>query len=193
MAIVSLSPSPSLPALSLPTVRPSSSDPIAHASDTMPSVAVVVLQPVGDLSQDHASIVQTMLTAALHQANAVVLDLIWVDAIAPDGMAVLIGGLQLAKSLGKDLSFYSADAKTYAVLQAQRYHQRSSLDQDTAACHADFSEFLSRHGQSPFNSAEKAPLPQPKPFVKPSRPSLPVVLSAAPYAPTNWHAGHVAS
>lgn len=155
-------------------------------------VTTLVLQPIGHLSQDQASNFLATLTEALQQANTVVIDFLWVTAVAPDGLAVLLAGLQLAESLGKDLSFYSADVDTYAVLQAQRYQRRSLSDQGTVVCQVGFSEFLSRRGQTPSDTIEQAPLPRPKPLVQPTR-AQPVVLSAAPYTPMTWHSNHVAS
>jgi anti-anti-sigma regulatory factor len=175
------------PSSSLPTGMP-----VRPSLDQHP-VTTLVLQPMGHLSQDRASSFQVTLTEALQQANSVVIDFLWVTAVAADGLAVLLAGLQFAESLGKDLSFYSADADTYAVLQAQRYQRRSlSLDQGTVVCQPGFSEFLSRRGHTSTDTTEQAPLPKPKPLVQPTRPQ-PVVLSAAPYTPTTWHSNHVAS
>jgi anti-anti-sigma regulatory factor len=202
MAIVTLSSSPTLPiassavTLSCNPLAPQDGVTTPQGTPPVPTqpISTIVLQPVGCLGEGNISTFQAKLTDALYQASTVVIDFIWVDAVAPEGLAALMAGLQLAESLGKELSFCSADSETYATLQAQRLQQRShSLNQRTVVCRDDFSDFLSRRGQSLAVTPEKTPLPKPKPLVIHPSCSLPIILPAASYAPMNWHTDHAAS
>jgi anti-anti-sigma regulatory factor len=79
----------------------------------------VVLRPNGCL--DEAS--SPAFTKAIEQAldlttETVIVDLLWVDSVQPEGIACLIAGLKLASTLGKTLSLRFMDVPTQAYIKA---------------------------------------------------------------------------
>lgn len=79
----------------------------------------VVLRPNGCLDSVNSS----SFTKALEQAlelttETVVVDLLWVDSVQPEGITCLIAGLKRASALGKTLSLRFMDVATQAAMRA---------------------------------------------------------------------------
>lgn len=79
----------------------------------------VVLRPNGRLD----AVSSPAFTNALQQAlelttETVVVDLLWVESVEPEGVACLIAGLKRASGLGKTLSLRFMDVATQAAVQA---------------------------------------------------------------------------
>jgi anti-anti-sigma regulatory factor len=171
-----------------------------------PPLESVVLQPIGSLGQESYVTFHAALTDALQQARVVIIDLIWVDAVAPEGIAVLIFGMQFAESLGRELEVCSADANTYAALENERSRMRSLyFSHRTEVCDQGFNEFLTCRGRLSSitlpsitvtnivtNTVTNTTQVVPSPFVPTPRP-LPTALPAAAYTSANWHSDNVAS
>lgn len=114
----------------------------------------IVLQPYALSGVDGARFQQS-LTEALTHANAVIVDLLWVDSIEKDHIQILFSGMQRAYLLGKLLSFLSIDHATRSTLDClwEQYREREAL-----TCYEvftpDFEQFLDRHREdrlpSPF-------------------------------------------
>jgi len=80
----------------------------------------IILQPNGSLYGVAVLDFQTTLEEALEEATeAVVVDLQQVNAIAAEGVAVMITGLELAAILGKSLAFDSMDGATCVALRLE--------------------------------------------------------------------------
>jgi anti-anti-sigma regulatory factor len=108
--------------LMLPVVSGSMAklDPETTTSNT------IILQPKGYLSGIALLDFQTNLEQALEQAVfGVVVDLQQVDAIAPEGIATLVIGLELAAILGKSIVFHSMDL---AICQGLKVEWRRSRE-----------------------------------------------------------------
>lgn len=89
-------------------------DPETAASNT------IVLQPKGCLGGIAVLDFQINLEQALERAaQRVVVDMQQVDAVAPEGIAALARGLELAAILGKAIVFHSIDIATRKDLRAE--------------------------------------------------------------------------
>lgn len=89
-------------------------DPETTASKT------IVLQPKGCLDGIAVLDFQTNLEQALETAaQGIVIDMQQVDAVAPEGIAALALGLELAAILGKSIVFLSLDLVSHTVLRAE--------------------------------------------------------------------------
>lgn len=91
----------------------------------------VVLQPSKNLIGQAGKAFQEELQAAIAQAGAVIVDLLWVREIEPTLMSVLAAGMQQAHRLGKSLSLLSLNAKMRSQIEAiwQQEHQTQILSQ----------------------------------------------------------------
>ena len=122
----------------------SHSSPIESSSEEG-YVGTVVLQPYA-LSGVDGTRFQQSLTEALTRAEAVIVDLLWVERIEKDTIQMLFGGMQRAYLLGKPLSFLSIDHATRSTLDFlwEQYREREAL-----TCYdvftPDFEQFLDRH------------------------------------------------
>jgi anti-anti-sigma regulatory factor len=95
-------------------------DPEATISNT------IVLQPKGCLGGIAVLDFQTNLEQALEEAAlGVVVNMQQVDAIAPEGIATLVIGLELAAILGKSIVFHSMDL---AICQGLKVEWRRSRE-----------------------------------------------------------------
>lgn len=80
----------------------------------------IILQPKGYLGGIPVLDFQINLEQALETAALrVVVDMQQVETVAPDGIAVLARGLELAAILGKSIGFDSIDLSTYIGLRAE--------------------------------------------------------------------------
>ncbi|MGE5656338.1 MAG: STAS domain-containing protein [Actinomycetota bacterium] len=80
----------------------------------------IVLQPHGSLAGVSALDFQTQIEQALEvTVSGVIVDLQKVDSVAPEGISVLMAGLELAAILGKALAFQSVDLTTRLALRAE--------------------------------------------------------------------------
>lgn len=106
----------------------------------------LVLQPRGELDSSTSAAFQVRLEQALHCATkAIVIDLMWVEAIDPAGLEVLKAGVCLAAGLGKNLSFKSLPAKIWAELEVEQITLRSKALGSWATAHReDLDRFLSQ-------------------------------------------------
>jgi len=105
-----------------------------------------VLQPRGRLDQTSSPTLQLILEQSLHQATeAVILDLIWVEAIDSVGLEVLKSGVRLAHRLSKALSFHAVSAPTRAALDLEKATLRAlSLGKWAEVWQHEFEQFLNR-------------------------------------------------
>ena len=80
----------------------------------------IILQPKGCLGGIAVLDFQINLEQALERAAlGVVVDLLQVDAVAPEGIAALARGLELAAILGKQIVFHAIDIATRKDLRAE--------------------------------------------------------------------------
>lgn len=78
----------------------------------------VVLQPNGNLSDLTGTSFRTRLGDAIAQADAIVVDLLWIDTIDQAGLSILLSGMTQAVKLGKSLSFLSMNQQTRSTLDS---------------------------------------------------------------------------
>lgn len=84
----------------------------------------VVLRPNGRLDAVSSPAFTKALQQALElTAETVVVDLLWVESVEPEGIACLIAGLKRASGLGKTLSLRFMDVATQAAVQAASERQ----------------------------------------------------------------------
>ncbi|MBE9094712.1 hypothetical protein [Tychonema sp. LEGE 07203] len=89
------------------------------APETAPS-NTIVLQPKGCLGGIAVLDFQINLEQALERATLrVVVDLQQVDGVAPEGIAALVRGLELAAILGKSIVFHAMDLASSKDLRAE--------------------------------------------------------------------------
>lgn len=106
--------------------------------------AILVLQPSGALTQANSREFQYELESTLEQvAEAVIVDLIWVDSTDVYGIAALVSGLERAKALGKFLSFQSMNGSDRLALETAWAHQQeTSAGAWTHTFSSDLESFL---------------------------------------------------
>jgi anti-anti-sigma regulatory factor len=113
-----------------------------EAADKMPP-KTVVLQPIGVLTD---GAFQVQFQQAIEQADAIVIDLLWVTQTDPTGIEFLLNGLNQARALGKSLSFLSMEHKTRTQLDAAWQNQRAKDVAEQATVFApEFEQFLERY------------------------------------------------
>ena len=79
----------------------------------------VVLRPNGRLDAMSSAAFTKALEQALElTSETVVVDLLWIDSVEPEGIACLVAGLKRASALGKTLSLRFMDVATQAAVQA---------------------------------------------------------------------------
>jgi anti-anti-sigma regulatory factor len=106
----------------------------------------VVLQPNDNFSDLAGISFRTLLGHALVQADAVVVDLLWIDTIDQAGLSILLSGMTQAVELGKSLSFLSMNQQTRSTLDSSW----EKLREDTASAQVDvftpeFEQFLDHY------------------------------------------------
>ena len=106
----------------------------------------VVLQPRGALLGAVKTTFEISLEQAIVQAEAVVVDLLWVTRINAEGITVLLTGMKQAQSIGKSLSFLAMDATTRTALDGVWAEQRASESSpQTDLFTPSFEQFLDDH------------------------------------------------
>lgn len=119
---------------------------VEEVSDKAPP-KMAILQPQGLLSD---RTFQNSLEQAISQADTIVIDLLWTPQVDSAGVAVLLAGLQQAKSVGKLISFLSMDAQTQAALDAGWEKQRLQDRADQTNLFAPaFEQFLDNYRSTP--------------------------------------------
>ncbi|NDJ19117.1 STAS domain-containing protein [Myxacorys almedinensis] len=106
----------------------------------------VVLQPSGNLAEPTDTPFQTSLGQAIAQADAVVVDLLWIDTIDQSGLSILLSGMTQANKLGKSLSFLSMNQHTRSTLDSiweKLQEVNASVQTDVFA--PEFEQFLDNH------------------------------------------------
>jgi anti-anti-sigma regulatory factor len=107
------------------------------------SLKTVVLQPWGHLTEIREAAFRTALVQAIAQADSVIVDLLWVEAIDDQGMETLLAGMRQAHALGKSLVFLAMDAATRTALDKSWSQQRDTdLPQQTDLFSPEFEQFL---------------------------------------------------
>jgi anti-anti-sigma regulatory factor len=119
------------------------------------SLETVVLQPYGRLVGISGANFRMTLAQTIAQAAIVVVDLLWVEAIDEQSVAVLLAAMRQARSSGKVLSFLSMDASTRNALDASWEHQRN-IDQpvQTDCFTPGFEQFLDGYREAKIAGSE---------------------------------------
>jgi hypothetical protein len=109
----------------------------------------VVLQPQA-LSGIDGTHFRSSFDTALRQADAVIVDLIWVDDITQDDLGILLEALQQATRENKPLSFLSMDATTRASIdQLWERNRAGEIENRYGVFTPDFERFLENHHNQP--------------------------------------------
>jgi anti-anti-sigma regulatory factor len=119
----------------------------------------VVLQPCGRLTGIGGATFRTTLAQAIAQADSVVVDLLWVEAIDEQGVATLLAGMRQAYALGKSLAFLGMDAATRTALDkiwGQQRDQDLPTQQDLFT--PEFEQFLDGYKEAKIAGAESLDL-----------------------------------
>ncbi len=110
------------------------------------SSETVILQPPGALLGEAGVTFQSSLNQAIVEAAAVIVDLLWVDRVDKQGIAILIAGMKRAQASGKSLAFLAMDRATRTALDTVWEQQRAaeaSLQADWFT--PDFEQFLDNY------------------------------------------------
>lgn len=107
---------------------------------------LVILQPRGCLDAAHGAVLAQALEQILRSApTAVMLDLMWIDAIDAAALTMLQAAAQLAKTLAVSLAFASVDWHTRQALEAALNRQQTVYTGSwSSTCRPDFQNFLSQ-------------------------------------------------
>ena len=106
----------------------------------------VVLQPRGALLGEVKTAFEIGLEQAIVEAEAVIVDLLWVSRIDAEGIAILLAGMKQAQAIGKSLSFLAMDVKTRTSLDAVWVQQREAeASRQTDSFTPAFEQFLDGH------------------------------------------------
>ena len=106
----------------------------------------IVLQPRGALLGEVKAAFEIGLEQAIVQAEAIVVDLLWVTRINAEGIAVFLTGMKQAQAVGKSLSFLAMDAATRTALDAVWTEQRDTqTSPQTDLFTPNFEQFLDHH------------------------------------------------
>jgi anti-anti-sigma regulatory factor len=146
-------------------------DPQAIGVEEEAAPHTIVLQPSGCLDAVTSSRLQQDLRQALEiTANAVIVDLLHVEAVEPEGVSALLAGIKLAGSLNKSLSICSMSRMTRLALETERNRQRAAtLGSWSDLCKQDFELFLQTsswarklalEAQATAKAAVNVPLPR---------------------------------
>lgn len=119
---------------------------------------LVILQPRGCLDAAHGAVLAQALEQILRSApTAVMLDLMWVEAIDAAALTMLQAAAQLAKTLAVSLAFASVDLPTRQALESALNRQQTVYTGSwSSSCRPDFQNFLRqtlRQQPLPYTSA----------------------------------------
>jgi len=110
------------------------------------SPKTVVLQPHGALLGEAGVTFQSSLDQAIVDAAAVIVDLLWVNRVDDQGIAILLAGMKRAQASGKSLAFLAMDEATRAALDAVWEQQRKAkASPQTDRFTPNFEQFLDDH------------------------------------------------
>lgn len=116
-------------------------DNIESVSERSPKT--VVLQPRGALLGGAEVTFQSSLAQAIVEAAAVIVDLLWVNSVDDQGIAILLAGMKRAQTSGKSLAFLAMDGTTRAALDAVWEQQRKAeASPQTDRFTPNFEQFL---------------------------------------------------
>jgi len=106
----------------------------------------VVLQPRGALLGEFKTAFEISLEQAIVEAEAVIVDLLWVSRLDAEGIMILLTGMKQAQAIGKSLSFLAMDATTRTSLDAVWGQQREAeASRQTDSFTPAFEQFLDDH------------------------------------------------
>ncbi|MEB3293971.1 MAG: hypothetical protein VKJ24_12505 [Synechococcales bacterium] len=118
------------------------------ASDQIPSRPqsnTIVLQPYALSGADGTSF-RASLEEALSHAEAIVIDLLWMDGLTSDDLSVLLMALQRANQENKVLSFLSMDVMARRnIEQLQEKNREGEMGNRYSVFTPDFERFLENH------------------------------------------------
>ena len=110
------------------------------------SFKTVVLQPPRALLGEAGVTFQSSLEQAIVDAAAVIVDLLWVNRVDDQGIAILLAGMKRAQASGKSLVFLAMDGATRVALDAVWEQQRKAeASPQTDWFTPDFEQFLDNH------------------------------------------------
>ncbi|NJR52008.1 MAG: STAS domain-containing protein [Leptolyngbyaceae cyanobacterium CSU_1_3] len=119
------------------------------------SLETVVLQPYGRLVGISGANFRITLAQAIAQAAIVMVDLLWVEVIDEQSIAVLLAAMRQARSSGKALSFLSMDAATRSALDASWEQQRNIDSPVQTDCFTPgFEQFLDGYREAKLAGSE---------------------------------------
>ncbi len=103
----------------------------------------VVLQPRGALLGGAGVTFQSSLDQAIVEAAAVIVDLLWINRVDDQGIAILLAGMKRAQASGKSLAFLAMDEATRAALDiVWEQHREAEASPQTDFFTPDFEQFL---------------------------------------------------
>jgi anti-anti-sigma regulatory factor len=105
----------------------------------------VVLQPYGGLSGMNGMTFQANLQKAIAQAEAVIVDLLWIDTIDQTGITIFLSAMKQAHSLGKSLSFLAMDTATRIALDKVWEQQQTAASAQADWFTPEFERFLDNY------------------------------------------------
>jgi anti-anti-sigma regulatory factor len=116
-------------------------DNIESLSERLPKT--VVLQPHGAFSGEAGVTFQSSLDQAIVEAAAVIVDLLWVNRVDDQGIAILLAGMKRAQASGKSLAFLAMNGATRVALDAVWEQQRKAeASPQTDRFTPNFEQFL---------------------------------------------------
>jgi anti-anti-sigma regulatory factor len=115
--------------------------------------STIVLQPKQNLAGQTGIAFQKNLMGAIAQADAVIVDLLWVKEIDQAAMTVLLVGMKQANRLGKSLSFLSMQAGVRSQIEKiwQQQHE-TQISAQSEAFAPEFERFLEQHQKPPVRT-----------------------------------------
>jgi anti-anti-sigma regulatory factor len=108
----------------------------------------IVLQPCGALNGTSGANFRVSLAQAIAHATAVVVDLLWVEEIDDQGIAILLAATRQAQSSGKLLSFLAMDASTRSSLDAVWEQRTAELSIQIDRFAPEFEQFLNEYKEA---------------------------------------------
>ncbi len=120
--------------------------PVDDIESLSESSKTVVLQPRGVLLGEAGVAFQSSLDQAIVDATAVIVDLLWVNRVDDQGIAILLAGMKRAQASGKSLAFLAMDGATRVALDAVWEQQREAeASPQTDWFTPNFEQFLDNH------------------------------------------------
>jgi anti-anti-sigma regulatory factor len=118
----------------------------------------IVLQPGNSLPIESHEFQLELYRALENATDAVVVDLLWIDGLSNQAIAILSNGIKKALILGKALSFQSMSSAARQALQREWHHHRASFLGTWNNCFAgELEQFLDYYAKP----IAPEPVPQP--------------------------------